>query len=186
MPTPLQDYLARLVKEYKTGVTTEHSLRHALIELLTSVEPLKRFRIIDEPKRIACGAPDIVLLNKENTPVAYIETKDIGDSDLRGTKQNKEQFDRYRQGFDLVVFTDFLRFLLYQSGEYFMEVRLVDKESREGQKLLKQLGRMKYVLMSDVTPTEFADWYAQTLVYGLFAARYHDEPQKGLGYVVCI
>ena len=45
---------------------------------------------------------------------------------------------------------------------------------------------MKYVLMSDVTPTEFADWYAQTLVYGLFAARYHDEPQKGLGYVVCI
>ena len=185
MPTPLQDYLARLVKEYKTGVTTEHSLRHALVELLTSLKPLNR-SLIDEPKRIACGVPDIVLLNKENTPVAYIETKDIGDSDLRGTKQNKEQFDRYRQGLDLVVFTDFLRFLLYQSGEYLMEVRLVDKESREGQKLLKQLGRMKYVLMSDVSPTEFADWYAQTLVYGLFAARYHDEPQKGLGYVVCI
>ena len=231
--SPLQAYIARLAQEYKTGVTTEHSLRPALVELLTNLEPLKRFAIINEPKRIECGAPDIVLLNKENTPVAYLETKDIGDADLRGTKQNKEQFDRYKQGLECVVFTDFLRFLLYQDGECVCEVRVAeqdgdrltlipdaevrfeelvahlrdaqpspitspkrlallmagkaqllassvavlldDKDSKEGQKLLKQLGRMKAVLMSDVSSAEFADWYAQTLVYGLFAARYHDE-----------
>ena len=231
MPTPLQAYLDRLAKEYKTGVTTEHSLRQIFVELLKACEELKRFRIINEPKRIECGAPDIVLLNKENTPVAYIETKDIGDPDLRGVKQNKEQFERYKQGLDCIIFTDFLRFLLYQAGECLLEVRVAeqdgdrlaplpdaeakftelvahlrdaqpvpitsakrlallmagkaqllarsvavllgDKESKEGQKLLKQLGRMKAVLMSDVSTDEFADWYAQTLVYGLFAARYH-------------
>ena len=231
--SPLQAYIARLAKEYKTGVTTEHTLRPALVEFLSSLPELSRFRVLNEPKRIECGAPDIVLLNKENTPVAYLETKDIGDPDLRGARQNKEQFDRYKQGLECVVFTDFLRFLLYQDGEPVCEVRVAeqdgdrltflpdaearfeellahlrdvqptpitspkrlallmagkaqllsravavildDTESKEGQKLLKQLGRMKDVLMSDVSSAEFADWYAQTLVYGLFAARYHDE-----------
>ena len=230
--SPLQNYLTRLALEYKTGVTTEHSLRHALVDLLKSVGSLKRFAVIDEPKRIECGAPDIVLLRK-GIPVAYFETKDIGDTDLRGVKQNKEQFDRYKQGLECIVFTDFLRFLLYQDGECLYEVRLAeqdgdrlsllpdsearfeelvahlcdaqpspitspkrlallmagkaqllaraiatilrDKESKEGQKLLKQLQRMTDVLMSDISAEEFADWYAQTLVYGLFAARYHDE-----------
>ena len=69
MSTPLQAYLARLAQEYKTGVTTENSLCPALVELLSSLPELSRFRVLNEPKRIECGAPDIVLLNKENTPV---------------------------------------------------------------------------------------------------------------------
>ncbi len=232
MLTPLQNYLRRLAQEYKTGLTTEHSLRPALVELLSSLEALRRFRIINEPKRIECGAPDIVLLSK-GFPVAYFETKDIGDADLRGTKQNKEQFDRYKQGLECVVFTDFLRFLLYQDGECVCEVRvaeqdgdrltlipdaevrfeelvahlrdaqpvpitsakrlallmagkaqllarsiaaiLTDEKSEAAQDFLQQIARMKEVLRSDISHTEFADWYAQTLVYGLFAARYHDD-----------
>ena len=228
--SPLQAYIARLAQEYKTGLTTEHSLRPALVELLTNLEPLKRFAIINEPKRIECGAPDIVLLSK-GIPVAYFETKDIGDADLRGTKQNKEQFDRYKQGLECVVFTDFLRFLLYQDGEPVCEVRvaeqdgdrlallpdaearfeellahlrdaqptpitspkrlallmagkaqllarsvkivLEDRESEAGSELRAQLERMRQVLMSTVESQEFSDWYSQTLVYGLFAARYH-------------
>ena len=34
---------------------------------------------------------------------------------------------------------------------------------------------MRTVLMSTVEEEEFADWYAQTIVYALFAARYHDQ-----------
>ena len=231
MPTPLQAYLARLAKEYKTGITTEHTLRPALVELLSSLPELSRFRVLNEPKRIECGAPDIVLLNKENTPVAYLETKDIGDPDLRGARQNKEQFDRYKQGLDCIVFTDFLHFLLYQEGESLLEVRVAEQDgdrlaplpdadaqfaelvahlrdaqpvpitspkrlallmagkaqllarsvqvvlkdptSDAGYDLHQQLLRIKNVLMSNVSPAEFADWYAQTLIYGLFAARYH-------------
>ena len=115
--TPLQNYLKRLSQEYKTGVTTEHSLRPTLVEFLKETDELRKFTIINEPKRIACGAPDIVLLQNGGIPVAYLETKDIGDPDLRGVKQNKEQFSRYKQGLDCVVFTDFLRFLLYRGDE---------------------------------------------------------------------
>ena len=50
---------------------------------------------------------------------------------------------------------------------------LTDEKSEAAQDFLQQIARMKEVLRSDVSPTEFADWYAQTLVYGLFAARYH-------------
>ena len=231
MPTPLQAYLARLSQEYKTGITTEHTLRPALVELLSSLPELSRFRVLNEPKRIECGAPDIVLLNQENTPVAYLETKDIGDPDLRGARQNKEQFDRYKQGLDCIVFTDFLHFLLYQEGECLLEVRVAEQDgdrlaplpdadaqfaelvahlrdaqpvpitspkrlallmagkaqllarsvrvvlgdptSETGYDLHQQLLRIKNVLMSNVSQVEFADWYAQTLIYGLFAARYH-------------
>lgn len=231
--TPLQNYLKRLAQEYKTGVTTEHSLRPALVEFLQETDELRRLTIINEPKRIACGAPDIVLLQNGGIPVAYIETKDIGDPDLRGVKQNKEQFSRYKQGLDCVVFTDFLRFLLYRGDECLLEVRIAeqngdtlsilpdaeqrfsellaqlrdaqpapvssarklallmagkaqllarsirevlkDKESDAGQELQQQFDRMRDVLMSTVEEDEFADWYAQTIVYALFAARYHDE-----------
>ena len=34
---------------------------------------------------------------------------------------------------------------------------------------------VKKMLVRDLTPESFADMYAQTLVYGLFVARYHDE-----------
>ncbi len=34
---------------------------------------------------------------------------------------------------------------------------------------------IKKLLVHDLTPEAFADMYAQTLVYGLFVARYHDE-----------
>jgi len=228
--TPLQNYLRRLAQEYKTGVTTEHSLRPALVELLSSLEALRRFRIINEPKRIECGAPDIVLLNKEHIPVVYIETKDIGDPDLRGVRQNKEQFERYKQGLDCIIFTDFLRFLLYQEGECLLEVRVAEQDgdrltthpdaeakfaelvahlcdaqpvpitspkrlallmagkaqllARAIQVVLEDpesdaenerrlLKWMNTVLKSTVSSHEFADLYAQTLIYGLFAARYH-------------
>ncbi len=231
--TPLQNYLKRLLQEYKTGVTTEHSLRPALVEFLKETDELRRLTTINEPKRIACGAPDIVLLQKGGIPVAYIETKDIGDPDLRGVKQNKEQFSRYKQGLDCVVFTDFLRFLLYRGDECLLEVRIAeqdgdtlsilpdaeqrfaellaqlrdaqpapvssakklallmagkaqllarsirevlkDKESDAGAELQQQFDRMRDVLMSTVEEDEFADWYAQTIVYALFAARYHEQ-----------
>ena len=52
---------------------------------------------------------------------------------------------------------------------------LKDKESDAGQELRQQFERMRTVLMSTVEEEEFADWYAQTIVYALFAARYHDQ-----------
>ena len=41
--------------------------------------------------------------------------------------------------------------------------------------LLRIFESVKKMLVHDLTPETFADMYAQTLVYGLFVARYHDE-----------
>src|SRR3989344_2993597 len=43
--------------------------------------------------------------------------------------------------------------------------------------LLRIYESVKKMLIHDLTLEEFADMYAQTLVYGLFVARYHDESQ---------
>jgi predicted helicase len=48
-------------------------------------------------------------------------------------------------------------------------------ESKKNEELLKIYETIKKLLVHDLTINAFADMYAQTLVYGLFAARYHDE-----------
>lgn len=49
-----------------------------------------------------------------------------------------------------------------------------DEESQENTSLKRQLDTFKKVLIHDLTPKGFADIYAQTLAYGMFAARLHD------------
>jgi len=48
-------------------------------------------------------------------------------------------------------------------------------ESKKNEELFKIYETIKKLLVHDLTTNAFADMYAQTLVYGLFAARYHDE-----------
>jgi predicted helicase len=48
-------------------------------------------------------------------------------------------------------------------------------DSEKNEELLKIYKTIKKLLVHDLTINTFADMYAQTLVYGLFAARYHDE-----------
>ena len=52
---------------------------------------------------------------------------------------------------------------------------LKDEASDAGAELQQQFYRMRDVLMSTVEEDEFADWYAQSIVYALFAARYHTQ-----------
>ena len=49
-----------------------------------------------------------------------------------------------------------------------------DVKTQENTSLQEQLKAFKDVLIHDITPREFADIYAQTLAYGMFAARLHD------------
>lgn len=52
---------------------------------------------------------------------------------------------------------------------------LEHEDNERNVELEKIYGLMKVLLVHDLTQKEFADLYAQTLVYGLFAARYNDE-----------
>jgi predicted helicase len=49
-----------------------------------------------------------------------------------------------------------------------------DETSQEDSTLKDQMLAFKDVLIHDITPKEFADVYAQTIAYGMFAARLHD------------
>ncbi len=50
-----------------------------------------------------------------------------------------------------------------------------DEETQENTSLKAQYETFKTILIHDLTPQSFADIYAQTLAYGMFAARLHDK-----------
>jgi len=49
-----------------------------------------------------------------------------------------------------------------------------DETNQEDSTLKDQMNAFKQILIHDITPKGFADVYAQTIAYGLFAARLHD------------
>jgi len=49
-----------------------------------------------------------------------------------------------------------------------------DEDNQEDSTLKDQMYAFKDILIHDITPRGFADVYAQTIAYGMFAARYHD------------
>jgi predicted helicase len=117
----IQEYLQKINQLYKSGISTEHSYRPDLRNLLESLLP--GIVVTNEPSRIECGAPDYILTRK-NIPVGYIEAKDVG-KDLNG-KDIKEQLDRYRKSLDNLILTDYLIFQLYRNGEFVASVQLAD------------------------------------------------------------
>lgn len=49
-----------------------------------------------------------------------------------------------------------------------------DEETNANSTLKDQMNAFKQILIHDITPKAFADVYAQTIAYGMFAARLHD------------
>ena len=49
-----------------------------------------------------------------------------------------------------------------------------DEESQANSTLKEQMSAFKEILIHDIDPKSFADIYAQTIAYGMFAARLHD------------
>ncbi len=50
-----------------------------------------------------------------------------------------------------------------------------DEDNQEDSTLKDQMMAFKQILIHDITPQGFADVYAQTIAYGMFAARLHDH-----------
>lgn len=233
----IAEYIKQINEQFGTGIAHEHSYRPMLQQLLG--EMLPTFVVTNEPARIECGAPDFIISSsKTNTPVFYVEAKDIDDRDLDGRKENKEQFTRYKKSLDHIIFTDYLDFHLYENGEWVKNVRLAEvqgdnivlckenledfialvnhiastkpskitsakrlaiqmaakarilastinnafclaeedsKSAEKNKQLQGQLDAFRKVLINDLTPQGFADIYAQTVAYGMFAARLHDN-----------
>ena len=231
----LKQYIDDLNQQYKTGSAREHAYRPALKVLMQSLLP--KMVVTNEPAHVDCGAPDyMVSREKDHLPVFFIEAKDLNDADLDGRSKtgHKEQFDRYKQALDRIIFTDYLDFHLYEHGELFSTVRIAevsgnkivgkpdaeedflamvdhlatseiqritsaaqlakimagkarllaniietamneDAESYENDNLHGQYQAFKDVLIQELKISDFADIYAQTIAYGMFAARLHDD-----------
>ena len=231
----LKLYINELNKQYKTGIAREHSYRPALKELLQSMLP--KMVVTNEPAHFECGAPDyIIQREKDHLPVFFVEAKDVNDNDLDGRNKNghKEQFDRYKQALDYIIFTDYLDFHLYEHGEFVDSVRIAETKgdkivgiaeaedkfigiiqhlgssaiqritsaprlaklmagkarllaniietamndetrSYENDNLQGQYKAFKDILIHELKKEDFADIYAQTIAYGMFAARLHDD-----------
>lgn len=112
----LDEYFKALNATYSTHDASEYSYRSALENLLNSLlQP--EYQAINEPRNMTCGKPDISIIRKRDAvTVGSIETKDINKPDLEGKGRNQEQFDRYKKAMNHAVFTDYLRFLFYESG----------------------------------------------------------------------
>ncbi len=230
----IQEYVNAINKRFAQGNATEHTFRGDLQQLLETLEPT--ISATNEPKRIACGAPDYVLMRKD-IPVGFIEAKNIADNDLDGNKKtgNKSQFDRYKASLPNLIFTDYLDFHFYFDSQLQTSIKLgsvegstivphpenfeqfknlyhdfcgnVSQTIRSSQRLAElmaakaillaniiekalikdladhlnteteleqQMNAFKDILIHDITPKQFADVYAQTIAYGMFAARLHD------------
>lgn len=218
----MQEYIEAIEAAIKAGNATEHTYRPALKHLVEALK--KNIVATNEPKRVACGAPDFVV-SKGSSPLGYIETKDVGE-DLDKT-ESSEQLERYREGLGNLILTDYLEFRWYVRGERRLTVRLaeVNRKSlhvelggpaqlknlltafleteaptvsspkelatrmagiarlmrdiiaatlsaeKSSGTLHEQMKSFQRVLLPDLTTGQFADMYAQTICYGLFAAR---------------
>jgi len=213
----------------RSGLATEHSYRPALKELIEALGP--GVTATNDPKRVACGAPDYVVSRDTGhgpLTIGYVETKDIGVS-LDETERS-EQLRRYLPSLDNLLLTDYLEFRWYVGGERRLTARLGSWERTRGGRLVidqagmvavvsllrdflarqpepirtprdlaQRMARLTHlirdiivqsfatgsesdelkdlrsafteVLIPDLPIPQFADMFAQTLSYGLFAAR---------------
>jgi predicted helicase len=123
-------YLKDINAAYQRGDATEHTHRPALKTLLESLG--KHITATNDPKRIACGAPDYSVSRKEgrlDKTIGYVEAKDIG-SDLK-TILKSEQIKRYLGSLHSLIVTDYLDFRWYMGGELRMTAVLA-KEGKGG------------------------------------------------------
>lgn len=123
------DYIREIRKNLDKGDSTEHTHRPALETLLEACG--KDIDATNEPRRIACGAPDFNI-SRKGVPLGHVETKDVGinlDEMERGKGPNGDQFKRYSTLPNWIL-TDYLEFRWYAAGEKRLTVRVADLDSK--------------------------------------------------------
>jgi hypothetical protein len=121
--TPIDTYRRQIQRELQQGNATEHTHRPALKALIETLAP--GVTATNEPKRVECGAPDLVISCKANhgpVTLGYIEAKDVGKS--LDEIERDDQLKRYLSALPNLILTDYLEFRWYVSGEHRQTARL--------------------------------------------------------------
>lgn len=233
--SPLRDFIRSVDRDFISGKATEHTYRPALKALLQSLG--KSITATNEPKRVECGAPDFVVVRRQNGLdfiLGHVEAKDVGVSlesierdALRSKPRTRDggQLRRYLAALPNLVLTNNIEFRWYVDGSRRGLAQLatiakkhvtLSDETATGElitsflrhepqpiskprELAERLARLTHlirdviveafkqdratenmrnwrdafeeVLVPDLKVPDFADMFAQTLTYGLFAAR---------------
>jgi predicted helicase len=120
-------YISEINKSYTRGIATEHTHRPALKNLIESIN--NKITAVNEPKRIACGAPDLLITLKKRIieqTIGYIECKDIG-INLKDAERSEQIKDRYLPSLENLILTDYIEFRLYINGEKQLTARLAEE-----------------------------------------------------------
>jgi len=239
----LKQYIKDINDIINIGEGTEMSYRSVLEKMMKYLLP-DNITILNEPKHSTYGVPDMKLYKNKDIAISFIETKLLGDTDLKGVRQHKKQFDRYKEALNVIAFTDFFHFLLYIDGEMKEEAQIAyigeggkaiitddehelsnfrhivqqladakpqkitspsklssimaakakllanvvknatmngendETPSEEDVTLIDQMKAFKKILVHDMDENQFSDFYAQTIVYGMFIARLNDNEDR--------
>lgn len=182
------DYLREIRKSLDKGDATEHTHRPALKTLLESCG--RDIDATNEPRRIACGAPDFNITRKR-VPIGHVETKDIGvnlDEMERGKGPNGEQFKRYSTLPNWML-TDYLEFRWFAAGQRRLTVRVADVDGKgriravpDGSEKLEQLLTAFYnePALTVGTARELARYMAGTtrIIRDLIIASFKQESEE--------
>ncbi len=115
----LAAYLRKIETARRLGNDTEHTHRPALQALLEALDG--SIAVTNEPKRIQCGAPDLVITRKKDSLVlGYLEAKDVGVS-LDEAAKSEQVKKRYLPALPNFMLTDYLEF------RWFVDAQLRDK-----------------------------------------------------------
>jgi hypothetical protein len=113
-------YRVALESDLKRGNATEHTHRPALKALLEGIGG-QNVVATNEPKRVACGAPDYIL-TRGVVPLGHLEAKDVG-KNLDAVEQD-QQLARYRESLGNLVLTDYFEFRWYVEGDLRLQAAL--------------------------------------------------------------
>ena len=112
-----------------------------------------------------------------------ISIGEVTDKGIKPIPENFERFEQYIKDFCLYIGQTIksskkLAQLMAGKARLLSEViekaLLSDEENSENSTLQDQMSAFKQILIHDITPKGFADVYAQTIAYGMFAARTND------------
>ena len=187
MNTFIKAYLNQIQQNLTSGAATEHTHRPALAALFESAGV--GIKAINEPKRIACGAPILAVL-RDSLMVGHAEAKDVGEGLDRA--ERSDQLKRYRAALDNLILTDCLEFRWYVGGE---QRRVVRVARWDGGKLQPERGGAEALaeLLGDflatprspsTTPKELAERMARLahLIREIIVTAF--EHRRGVGLAV--
>ena len=225
----ITDFIARVQAVYKTGAATEHSYRSAIEQLISGLNA--GVIALNEPKRVACGAPDFIVQRGEIV-IGHIEAKDLGVSLDKLSDSNKDQQARYVNALPNLIYTNCLDWQFFRDGKPLTKVSIATLDNGSIHPVTEQYAALEHLLQDfaiqrpqtikspkvlaemmagkaalikdvlhhalaadeshesslynqyqafrehlihDISIEDFADIYAETIAYGMFAARLHDQ-----------